>query len=208
MRLGSKREDPFYQLFEQSAELTCVAAQRLEQMMQQDFITTADAEEMNRLENQADAINTQIVDRLNTTFITPLDREDIYTLSQVMDDVMDFTEGTVERMLLYRTGKPSNGALEMAGAIIVATQHLRTAFSYLNNMKFKKNDILAAIETVYQVENNGDKLYQREVARLFEEVKDPIEIIKWKEILELMESILDHCEIVGDHLKGVVLKYD
>ncbi|MDR3288336.1 MAG: DUF47 family protein [Peptococcaceae bacterium] len=208
MFLGAKKEDKFYSLFQQSTELTCQAAQKLEKIMQQDRVSESDAEEMNILENQADAVNTQIVDRLNTTFITPLDREDIYSLAQVLDDVVDYTEGTIERMQLYRTGKPSAGTLEMARSIVMATEQLRVGFSCLNNIKVKKSEILAATEKVYQIENGGDKLYQKEVARLFEEEKDPIEIIKWKEILELLETVLDHCEIVADQLKGMVLKYD
>ena len=208
MFLSSKKDDKFFTLFLQSTELACKAAKRLEELATQDAISASDAQEMNILENEADAINTQIIDRMNTTFITPLDREDIYDLAQILDDVVDSMEGTVERMLLYRTGKPSVTTLEMTRLIVSATEQIQLGFSCLSNIRFKKAEILAATEKIYHIENNGDKLYQQEVARLFECEKNPIEIIKWKEILELLETTLDQCETIADHLKGVVLKYD
>ncbi|MDQ7093851.1 DUF47 family protein [Desulfosporosinus sp. PR] len=204
----SPKEDKFYLLFSQSTEIIAKTLKRLQGIMQQDSVSAEDAAQMHRFEHEADKVTTQILERLNSTFITPLDREDIYKLAQVLDDIVDFAEGTVERMLLYRTGKPSLGAQELVHLVELATEQIQAAFACLGNIHFKKSTILSAAEEIYNLESAGDKLYRQEVARLFEFEKDPIEIIKWKEILEHIETTLDHCESIADLLKSVVLKYD
>lgn len=204
----SPKEDKFYQLFSENTEIITKTLKRLFGIMQQDCVSNEDAAQMHRFENEADNVTTQIMERLNCTFITPMDREDIYELAQVLDDIVDFAEGTVERMLLYRTSKPSLGAQELVHLVFLAAEQIQVAFSHLGNLHYKKSMILAAAEEIYHLESAGDKLYRSEVARLFEHEKDPIEIIKWKEILENIEATLDHCEAIADLLKSVVLKYD
>ncbi|HWQ89691.1 MAG TPA: DUF47 family protein [Desulfitobacteriaceae bacterium] len=206
--LASNRSEKFTHLFQQHTEVICKVANKLESVIQNCSVTAEDNEEMNHLEHMADDITLQIINRLNSTFITPFDREDIYALAQVLDDIVDFAQGTVERMLLYRTGKPSSGAQELVRLVALAADQISTAFSGLNNVHAKKALILAATEEIYRLEVVGDKVYRQEVARLFECEKDPIEIIKWKEILEHIETIMDHSEKVADLLKGVVYKYD
>lgn len=202
------KEDKFFTLFRQCTDVVCDATQELEDLFTQDGVSEEDAEFIHELEHKADKITTEIIDRLNSTFITPLDREDIYTLAQVLDDVVDHSEGAVERMMLYKTRKPSIGTQELVHNIVLATKEIQKAFICLNNIHSQKAEILAATETIYQLESAGDRLYRHEVARLFDCEKDPIEIIKWKEILEHVENTLDHCETIADLLKGVVLKYD
>ncbi|MHB1653607.1 MAG: DUF47 domain-containing protein [Desulfitobacteriaceae bacterium] len=202
------REDKFYELFQKTTETVYATVKRLDAIMEQNSVSIEDGEEMHKLEHEADALTALIVDRLNSTFITPLDREDIYTLAQVLDDIVDYAQGTVERMILYRTAKPSVGAKELVHLVVRAAEQVRKAFACLNNIHFKKSELLAATEEIYHLESAGDKIYRQEVARLFEHEKDPIEIIKWKEILEHIETTLDHCESIADLLKGVVLKYD
>ncbi|HWQ41422.1 MAG TPA: DUF47 family protein [Desulfosporosinus sp.] len=204
----SPKEDKFYRLFGQSTEIIAKSLRRLEGIMQQDSVSSEDAAQMHRFEQEADTITAQILERLNSTFITPLDREDIYKLAQVLDDIVDYAEGTVERMLLYRTCKPSLGTQELVHLVGLAAEQIQSAFCCLGNMHAKKSQILAAAEEIYHLESAGDKVYRQEVARLFEHEKDPIEVIKWKEILEHIEAMLDHCESIADLLKSVVLKYD
>ncbi|AGA70477.1 phosphate transport regulator related to PhoU [Desulfitobacterium dichloroeliminans LMG P-21439] len=204
----STKEDKFYALFRESAELACLTTQKLEGLICQNSVSAEEAEMMHDLEHRADKVTTEIVDRLNSTLITPLDREDIYTLAQNLDDIVDLSQGAVERMSLYHTKKPSMGAQEIVRTIVKAVEHLKTAFCCLNSIHFKRSEILAATEEVYRLEAIGDTLYRQEVARMFEQEKDAIEIIKWKEILEHLENTLDQCEEIADLLKGVVLKYD
>ncbi|MEA4902351.1 DUF47 domain-containing protein [Desulfitobacterium sp.] len=204
----SPKEEKFFTLFRQCTDVVCEAAQKIEVFFKQDFVSEEDADAIHELEHKADDITTEIIDRLNSTFITPLDREDIYTLAQVLDDVVDHSEGAVERMMLYKTKKPSIGTQELVNHIVLATFEIQKAFASLDNIHFKKAEILAATEKIYELESAGDRLYRHEVARLFECEKDAIEVIKWKEILEHVENTLDHCETIADLLKGVVLKYD
>lgn len=204
----SAREDKFYELFQKTTETVYATVQRLDIIMEQNSVSHEDGEAMHKLEHEADALTSMILDQLNSTFITPLDREDIYTLAQGLDDIVDMAQGTVERMILYRTAKPSVGAHELVHLVVRAVEQIRTAFACLNNLHFKKSELLTATEEIYHLESAGDKIYRQEVARLFEHEKDPIEIIKWKEILEHIETTLDHCENIADLLKGVVLKYD
>lgn len=204
----ASRDDKFYKLFRKTTEKVYATVRKLDEIMEQHSVSVEDGEAMHKLEHEADALTAMILDRLNSTFITPLDREDIYTLAQVLDDIVDFAQGTVERMILYHTAKPSVGAQELVHLLVRAAEQIQTAFACLNNIHFKKSDLLTATEKIYQLESAGDKIYRQEVARLFEHEKDPIEIIKWKEILEHIEITLDHCESIADLLKGVVLKYD
>lgn len=204
----SAKEDKFFILFRQCTDVVCKTAQKFEELINQESVSDEDAEVLHQMEHEADDITTEITDRLNSTFITPLDREDIYTLAQMLDDIVDLSQGTVERMSLYKTRKPSIGTKELVHQIVKATDEIRKAFLCLNNIHFKKPEILAAAEEIYRLESIGDSLYRQEVAWLFEHEKDPIEIIKWKEVLENIENTLDQCETIADLLKGVVLKYD
>lgn len=203
-----KKEDRFYTLFNQSTELVCKTVKQLEELMKQNSVSQEDNDYIHRLEHETDDVTTMLMEHLNATFLTPLDREDIYTLAQGLDDIADYAEGTAERMRLYRTNKPSLGAQELSRLVSQAALQIQKAFLNLNNITFKKSEILKATEELYKLESEGDRIYRQEVARLFEYEKDPIEIIKWKEILEHIETALDHCEDIADLLKGVVLKYE
>lgn len=204
----SAKGDKFYDLFIESAQIVHKTTQKLEKLVCQNYVSDLEAEEMRDLEHAADKITHNIVDRLNSTLITPLDREDIYTLAQNLDDIVDLSQGAVEKMALYQTKKPSIGAQEIVRTIVEATKNILTAFCCLNNIHSKKTEILGATEEIYRLESIGDSLYRQEVAKMFEQEKDAIEIIKWKEILEHLENTLDQCEEIADLLKGVVLKYD
>lgn|SRR5690554_799636 len=204
----SAKGDKFYDLFIESAQIVHKTTQKLEKLVCQNYVSDLEAEEMRDLEHAADKITHNIVDRLNTTLITPLDREDIYTLAQNLDDIVDLSQGAVEKMALYQTKKPSIGAQEIVRTIVEATKNILTAFCCLSNIHSKKTEILGATEEIYRLESIGDSLYRQEVAKMFEQEKDAIEIIKWKEILEHLENTLDQCEEIADLLKGVVLKYD
>lgn len=159
------------------------------------------------VEHEADEINDAIIDWLNQTFITPLDREDIYALATMLDDVVDFLQGTIERMVLYRADKPSAGTVEQARLLADCTDELVKAFDLLKNIADNRDKILDHTRKIVVLESEGDRLYRQEIASLFNNCPDPVEIIKWKEILEHLEDALDHCEAIADQLRGVVMKY-
>ncbi|MDP4159625.1 MAG: DUF47 family protein [Bacillota bacterium] len=204
----TNKDDKFYQLFSQSTDIIVKSFNMLERFTRQDHVSAEDAVQMHRFEHDADSVTKEILERLNSTFITPIDREDIYQLAQALDIVMEYAEGTVRCMHLYRTGKPSLGTQELAHLVRLAAEEIQDAYSCLRYIHHKKSRILAAAEEIYNLESAGDRIYHQEVARLFESEKDPIKIIQWKAVLEHIESTLDHCEVIGDLVKSMVLKYD
>jgi len=201
------KEDEFFKLFVDSSNVLRQGAYVLKEVMNNYTQLEEKMQQISKLEHQADDINDAIIDKLNQTFITPLDREDIYSLATMLDDVVDFMQGIMQRMVLYKAGKPTPGAIELATVLVECTEEMVLAFDLLKNIKGNQNQILDHTTKIGALESKGDNIYRREVALLFDTCPDPIEIIKWKEILEHMEDALDHCESIGDLLRGVVMKY-
>jgi len=201
------KEDEFFKLFVDSSQVLRQGAYVLKDVMDNYTQLEEKMEQISKLEHQADDINDAIIDKLNQTFITPLDREDIYSLATMLDDVVDFEQGIMQRMALYKAGKPTPGAAELASLLAQCTEEMVLAFALLKNIKGNQHKILDHTNKIGVLESQGDNIYRREVALLFDTCPDPIEIIKWKEILEHMENALDHCESIGDLLRGVVMKY-
>ncbi|MEG6584564.1 DUF47 domain-containing protein [Dendrosporobacter sp. 1207_IL3150] len=201
------KEDEFFKLFAESARLLRDGAIVLKEVVDDYTKIEEKMMQVSNLEHAADDVNDAIIDKLNQTFITPLDREDIYAMATLLDDGVDFLQGTVERMLLYRTGQPSPGAVELTRLLVDCTEELVKAFDLLRNIKGNQNKILDHTRKITVLESEGDRIYRQEVANLFTSCPDPIEIIKWKEVLEYLEDTLDHCEDLADLLRGVVMKY-
>ena len=141
--------------------------------------------------------------RLNTTFITPIDREDIHALATRLDDVLDFIEAAAERLVVYRIKEPTSAGRAMAEVIVKTAHSMDRAIKCLRTMDpgFHEH----AVE-VNRLENSADALLRDSLAALFEEQGDPIEVIKWKEIYETMETITDRCEDVANVIESIILK--
>ncbi|WP_378956443.1 DUF47 domain-containing protein [Pelosinus sp. sgz500959] len=201
------KEDEFFKLFVESSNVLRQGAYVLKEVMDDYTQLEEKMQQISDLEHKADDINDAIIDKLNQTFITPLDREDIYSLATMLDDVVDFLQGTMQRMVLYKAGKPTAGSAQLASLLAECTEEMVLAFELLKNIKGNQNKILDHTNKIGQLESQGDQIYRREVALLFDTCPNPIEVIKWKEILEHLEDALDHCESIGDLLRGVVMKY-
>lgn len=201
------KEDEFFKLFIESSNVLRQGAYVLKEVMNDYTQLEKKMDHISSLEHQADDINDAIIDKLNQTFITPLDREDIYSFATMLDDVVDFLQGTMQRMVLYKAGKPTEGAAQLADLLVECTEEMVLAFNLLMNIKRNQDKILEHTKKIGELESKGDNIYRREVAMLFDTCPNPIEVIKWKEILEHMEDALDHCERIGDLLRGVVMKY-
>lgn len=163
--------------------------------------------DITKIEHDADAINDQIIDKLNRTFITPIDREDIYALANGLDDGVDFLQGTLQRAMMYHLKDTRQAAIDLSNLLIQSTAEIVKAFSMLHEVTKHEHDILECTYKVSKLESEGDRIYRKEIAYLFENIKDPIELIKWKDVLAYMEETLDHCEKLSDLLRGVVMKY-
>ena len=199
--------DEFFDLFLESAKFFHTGALVLDDVMKDYTTTGTKVEEINRIEHEADAINDRIIDKLNLTFITPIDREDIYALANDLDDGVDLLQGILQRYEMYRMGKPMAGAINLTNLLISATEEVVRAVSYLENIRKNQVQILDASHKIERYESEGDLIYRSEVAYLFDNEKDPIELIRWKDVLEQLEDTLDHCELIADMLRGVVMKY-
>jgi uncharacterized protein Yka (UPF0111/DUF47 family) len=145
----------------------------------------------------------EIVRRLNTTFVTPIDREDIYALGSRLDDVLDLIDAVADRLLLYKIDVPTDGSVAMAKIIVKTAEETDRAVRCLRTLSpfYHKH----AVE-VNRLENEADRLLRDQLAALFEGTKDAIEVIKWKELYETMESVTDRCEDVVNVIEGIVLK--
>ena len=179
----------------------------MEEVMLDSTKAVAKMKEIIDLEHEADAVNDKIIDHLNQTFITPIDREDIFALANGLDDGVDFLQGTLQRIVIYRIGPAKEGAVSLTKLLLEATEEIIKAFSLLKDIKKNRVLILEATHKIGKLESEGDRVYRHEIAFLFDNVKDPIELIKWKDILENLEDTLDHCEDVSDMIRGVVMKY-
>lgn len=203
----NQKDTEYFDLFVESARYFYNGALMMDEVMLDYSKATDKVREIVELEHEADAVNDKIIDKLNTTFITPIDREDIYAIANGLDDGVDILQGTLQRIVMYKAGKAMSGAVSLTKLIIESTEEIIKALTMLKDIRKNQAQILDATHKIAKLESEGDRVYRHEVAYLFDKEKDPIELIKWKDILENLEDTLDHCEKIGDMLRGVVMKY-
>jgi hypothetical protein len=145
----------------------------------------------------------EIIRKLNTTFITPIDREDIHDLASRLDDVLDYIEAAAERLVVYRIKEPTSACRALAEVIVHTTHAMDRCIKCLRTMDpaFHEHTV-----EVNRLENTADVLLRDSLAAMFDEASDPIEVIKWKEIYETMEIVTDRCEDVANVIEGIILK--
>ncbi|MBQ7497852.1 MAG: DUF47 family protein [Selenomonas sp.] len=203
----NQKDTEYFDLFVESARYFYNGALMMDEVMLDYSKATDKVREIMELEHEADAVNDKIIDKLNTTFITPIDREDIYAIANGLDDGVDILQGTLQRIVMYKAGKAMSGAVSLTKLIIESTEEIIKALTMLKDIRKNQAQILDATHKIAKLESEGDRVYRHEVAYLFDKEKNPIELIKWKDILENLEDTLDHCEKFGDMLRGVVMKY-
>ncbi|HSF04528.1 MAG TPA: DUF47 family protein [Methylomirabilota bacterium] len=197
------RELRFYDLFEQQAQHIQHAAGLLHDLVHNFMDARVKLHAIKEVEHQGDQITHEVVRRLNTTFITPLDREDIHALASRLDDVLDYIEAAAERLVVYRIKEPTAASRAMAQVIVEIARATDRAVRCLRTMDPGFHE--QAVE-VNRLENSADNLLRDSLAELFEQQADPIEVIKWKEIYETMEIVTDRCEDVANVIEGIILK--
>ena len=197
------REEKFYHDFQAMADQLERGALLLEQMLAADKPAWDKADEIKEVEHKCDFLTHEIIQRLNRTFVTPLDREDIHALARSLDDVMDAIDATAAVIRLYRLDTVRFGARELAQMITASTKQLRLALVALEQ---HKGLITHAVE-INRLENEADRMHQQAVSRLFDEESDPILVIKWKETLDFLEGATDRCEDAANVLEGVMVKH-
>ena len=197
------REERFYQDFQALADELKRGAALLEEMLAPDRPSWDKAEEIKEVEHKCDVLTHEIIQRLNRTFVTPLDREDIHELARSLDDVMDAIDASATLIRLYRLETVRYGARELARIITACTDQVRLG---LDALEHHKAVITHAVE-INRLENEADRTHQEAVVRLFDGEHDPLVVIKWKETFDFLEAATDRCEDVANVLEGVVDKH-
>ena len=197
------REVRFFDYFEQQSQHIIHGAKLLHELVHDFRDARAKTHAIKEVEHQGDAVTHEIVKKLNTTFVTPIDREDIHALATRLDDVLDYIEAAAERLVVYRIKEPTSACRAFAEVIVRTAAAMDSAIKCLRTMDpgFHEH----AVE-VNRLENTADTLLRDSLAALFDESGDPIEIIKWKEIYETMEIVTDRCEDVVNVIEGIILK--
>jgi len=204
MRLIPK-EEKFFDLFEELAAKIEVGGKLFLELAQSDVYGEPQVARLKEIEHEADVITHRTYEKMHTTFITPIDREDIYSLVNKMDSILDMIEAAAARLYLYRVRVPATALVDQARILNESIGKIKTIVHALRDMKNAPFILETSIE-INTLENAGDVILRSIMARLFEEEKDVRELIKWKEIHERIEEAIDVCEDVSNIVEGIVLK--
>ena len=196
------REEAFFEMFGQAAQNVQRGALALKEMMENYRDLVLQAEGVKKIEHDGDTITHDIVKKLNQTFITPFDREDIYALTCALDDVLDLIEAVADRMVVFKVKEPTAEARKLADLIVQSTDQIVQGIALLG----KSQDLSRYCVEINRLENEADRITRDAIARLFEKQEDPITVIKWKEIYENLEDATDRCEDVANVLENISLK--
>jgi predicted phosphate transport protein (TIGR00153 family) len=197
------KNERFYDDFVALAEEIRRGASVLEEMLAPEQPLWDKADEIKEIEHKCDFLTHEIIQRLHRTFVTPLDREDIHSLARSLDDVMDAIDDSAAIVRLYQIAVVRGEARELTRIIMASADQVVKAMKALER---RKGVAEPAVE-INRLENEADRTHQRAVGRLFVEERDPIIIIKWKEIFDFLEEATDRCEDVANVLEGVVVKH-
>ena len=196
------KDTSFFRMFSAMSDNLIAGARALSDLFTDYRDVEGKIDEIRRIEREGDELTHAILTRLNQTFITPFDREDIHQLASKLDDVLDFINAACARIVMYRITTPPSAAGELAKIILMQSQELQKAVSLMQ----KNGNILTHCVEINRLENEADVVAQQAIAKLFECEKDPINLIKAKELLEFLERATDKAEDVANVLESVVLK--
>lgn len=200
------RETSFFDFFEQHASLTIEGSKEFLSLVTTGANIAAKCRRISDIEHETDTITHRCVEALHKTFITPIDRDAIHRLITRMDDVMDFVEAAAERIELYELTVMTADVRDLADVLHRATMQVEAATRGLRDLKDPQATLKLCID-INRLENEADAILRRSVARLFKEEKDPITVIKWKEVYEHLEDATDRCEDVANTIEGVILEH-
>src|SRR5438128_7953750 len=196
------REAKFFDMFADLSRNITEGAKLLQDILQHSRDAESRVKQLQEIEHRADDITHAIITKLNQTFITPFDREDIHRLASSLDDVLDFVNAAAVRLTLYRIFDPPPAASELAGLIVQQSEELAIGVSLLQN----NQNVLEHCVEVNRLENEADRVSRKAIAELFEHEKDPIQLIKLKELYEVLENATDKAEDAANVLEAVALK--
>lgn len=196
------RETKFFELFAELSTSLTAGATLLRAILEDPHDLEKRVEQMQAIEHEGDRATHAIIAKLNTSFITPFDREDIHRLASSLDDVLDFVNSAAVRLVMYKITQPPVAAAELAGLIVLQAAELAQGVSLLE----KNNGVLKHCDEVNRLEDEADDVSRKAIAVLFESEKDPIQLIKMKELYEVLEYATDKAEDAANVLEAIVLK--
>jgi predicted phosphate transport protein (TIGR00153 family) len=199
------KEEKFFKLFEAQAAYNTKAVKTFKELVKNWDERSSAFEVIREIEHEADITTHEIYDKLNRTFITPFDREDIHQLASEMDDIVDMVQSLCNRMHLYHIRNSTPDLVQLIDILDQATDAIRKAIGDLQD-KDKTRRVLDYCIEINRLENTGDHARDMALSKLFEGQPDPIEVIKWKEIYELVEAAVDKCEDIANTIETILVK--
>ena len=196
------RETKFFELLADLSTSMSDGARLLRTIMEDPRDLVAQVQRMQDIEHRGDKAIHAIMTKLNQTFITPFDREDIHHLGSSLDDVLDYMNAAATRLVMYKIAQPPPPAAELAAILVLQSGELATAVSLLE----KNGNVMEHCEEVNRLEDEADKISRKAIAALFENETDPIQLIKIKELYEVLETATDKAEDAANVLEAIVLK--
>jgi uncharacterized protein len=196
------RDRVFFDLFVEAGQNSLRAARLLDRMMAEWPDDGGLSRDVLKAEQEGDRITHDIVQRLNSTFVTPIDREDIYGLATQLDDIVDYTEEAADFLGLYKIEAPMEQAQALTKVLVAACEQLAEALENLRNFK----DLDKYWIEIHRLENDGDRISRDAVASLFSDGIDPMVVIRWKDIFAVLERAIDSTETAAHILEGIVIK--
>jgi uncharacterized protein len=196
------RDRTFFDLFIAAGKNNVHASRLLDQMMHTWPEEQGLAQELLKAEQEGDRITHEIIKRLNTTFVTPIDREDIYRLATLMDDIVDYAEEAADFLGLYKIEAPMEQAGALTKVLVAACEQLAEGLEHLNDFE----DLDKYWIEIHRLENEGDRISRDAVASLFSNGIDPMVVIRWKDIFAVLEEAIDSTESTAQILEGIVIK--
>src|SRR5512137_2015053 len=197
------KEEKFFQMFQEMGGIIVEGAKELKSMLDNYTDPAASQKAIKDIEHRGDHQTHEIIRKLNTSFITPFDREDIYALAGALDDILDLIDGSAQRFVMYNVDATTSEARELAFLILQGAETINRALHVIGG---KLEPIAEYCVQINAMENEADRVCREAISRLFDEEKDPIQLIKWKEIYETLERACDKCEDAVNILESVVLK--
>lgn len=199
------KNEKFFDLFEQEADNMITMGKAFHKFVHQFDRAEERIKQIHDIEHEGDILTHEIIDKLNRSYITPIDREDIQALSKAIDDVVDVIQGAADRMVMYRIETSTEALMDMADILMHSIDETAKAVKSLRTLSDSRRVLDYCIE-VNRYENEGDAMLRKTMSKLFDNAKDPIELIKWKEIYECVEIALDKCEDVANVIEGIIVK--
>jgi predicted phosphate transport protein (TIGR00153 family) len=196
------RDRLYFELFEEAGQNILQAADLLERMLSNYPDSKALAQDILLCEHEGDRITHDIISRLNHTFVTPIDREDILALASALDDIVDYTEEVADYLGLYKIEAPMDQAIKLARVLKAASRQIADAIPLLRGFR----DISHYTVEINRLENEGDRITREAIASLFDGGIDPMVVIRWKDLFERLEEAIDAAERVANILEGIVIK--